>query len=507
MTSSSAASQSQPSAPQDTGALQADIAQSLRNALILGASLIATWVVAIVVRILLPRYLGPASFGAFQFADSFTTTVFILMTLGLETYIRKEVSTKPDYATQFFAGTVVLRLALSAVIMLVSIVALRAAGKPPTVLWLVFLLGIAQILFNINLTFAALLQSTGQVAGLSILNVGSKIVWGAGVVGAILFGAGLKTIGVAILLTEAARTVGMAILATRHLHLKVNVNLRSAAVAIAASMQFYVGHVAQTVYSRIDVSIMSFMASDVEVGWYGAASNLAGLSLLLAPLIAWVLLPLSARAVARSQNELTIVMRRAMEFVLGLAIPIALMLGLGADVLVHAAFGEAFAPAVSSLRILAPTFILTYVTMVSASMLIRLERGWALTWITISAMFIAPALNLWLIPRGLAAWGPGGAGDAAAIALLVTEIYAVAVMTWLLGRRAFDRRTLTMLAKTAGICCVVIVVDRLLVSLGAWRLVVDVILYVGLVVGSGAVDPASVVSVARDVLKRGKKSS
>jgi O-antigen/teichoic acid export membrane protein len=345
------------------------------------------------------------------------------------------------------------------------------------------------------------------VTGLSILNVGSKIVWGAGVVGAILLGAGLKTIGVAILLTEAARATGMAMLASRNLRLKASVNMRSAAIAIAGSMQFYVGHVAQTVYSRIDVSIMSFMASDVEVGWYGAASNLAGLSLLLAPLIGWVILPLSSRAAARSQEELTIVMRRAMEFVLALSIPVALLLGLGADVIVHAAFGQAFEPAVSSLRILAPTFILTYVTMVSASMLIRLERGWALTWITISAMFIAPLLNLWLIPRGLAAWGPGGAGDAAAISLPVTEVYAVSVMTWLLGRRAFDRRTMRMVGKTLAIACLTIVTDRLLQPLGAWRLVVDAVLYVGLVIASGAVDVATVVSMTRDVLKRGKKSS
>src|SRR4051812_31243598 len=271
MTSSSAVSPLDPSAPHDEGALEADIAQSLRNALILGASLIGTWAVALTVRIVLPRYLGPGPFGAFQFADSFTTTVFILMTLGLETYIRKEVSTKPGHASEFFAGTAVLRVALSAVIMAVSLVALHMAGKPPIVLWLVLLLGVAQVLFNINLTFAALLQATGRVTGLSVLNVTTKILWGVGVVGAIVLGAGLKTIAIAILLAEFVRIVGMATLAIRHVGLRLRVNLAAAGAAIAASFPYYVGHVAQTVYSRVDVSIMSFMASDVEVGWYGAA--------------------------------------------------------------------------------------------------------------------------------------------------------------------------------------------------------------------------------------------
>ena len=39
--------------------------------------------------------------------------------------------------------------------------------------------------------------------------------------------------------------------------------------------------VALTIYGRIDVTMLSMLARDREVGWYGAAANFAGLSLLL----------------------------------------------------------------------------------------------------------------------------------------------------------------------------------------------------------------------------------
>ena len=48
-----------------------------------GASLVLTWSLALGVRILLPRYMGPARFGAFNFAESFATTFFVLLTLGV----------------------------------------------------------------------------------------------------------------------------------------------------------------------------------------------------------------------------------------------------------------------------------------------------------------------------------------------------------------------------------------------------------------------------------------
>ena len=60
-------------------------------------------------------------------------------------------------------------------------------------------------------------------------------------------------------------------------------------------------------------ALLAGMAADSEVGWYGAASSLAGLSLLLAPLIGWVLMPLLARARARSREELDELVRRSIE--------------------------------------------------------------------------------------------------------------------------------------------------------------------------------------------------
>src|SRR5205085_620352 len=140
-------------------ALHGDVLQSVRNAAKLGVSLLATWAVGLGVRLLLPRFLGPATFGAFQFADAFTTAVFVLATLGLETYVRKEVATRREHATEFFGGTLLVTLGLSAVIMAVAVAGLAAAHRPASVLALVVLLGVAQILFNANAITSAMLHA------------------------------------------------------------------------------------------------------------------------------------------------------------------------------------------------------------------------------------------------------------------------------------------------------------------------------------------------------------
>jgi O-antigen/teichoic acid export membrane protein len=484
-----------------TDELRHDVAQSVRNAAMLGGSLLGTWAVALVVRIVLPRHLGPAPFGTFQFADSFATALFAMMSFGVDTYIRKEIATRPAHATDFFGGMLLIRLALSAVVMAACLLVLGHSGKPDVVLRLVFVLGVAQVLANINLSYAALLQAGASVRGLSLLNVACKVIWGAGILLVIARGGAVEQIGIPIVLAELLRLVGLTALSRRHLGLRFQIRVRETAAVMVASLPFYLAGLAQTVYGGIDVTVLSFLVGSDEVGWYGAAANIAGLSFLLSPLIGWVLLPLSSRAASRSQEELSLVTRRAMEFVLTLSFPATLMLAIGADVIVAKAFGAPFAPAAASLRILAPTTLCVYVTMVSSSILVRLNRGWAVTWISVSTVVISPLLNLALVPRFFAHFGPGGGGQGAAISLLLTEFYAAALMTWLLGRRAFDAHNVRMVVKTCAVSAVVAVVDHFLLWMGAWRLLADGLLYALLAIGSGAVNPRALVGFVSGALR------
>lgn len=481
----------------------ADVVTSMRNAVKLTLSLLGTWGIAFGVRILMPRQLGPALFGAFQFADAFTGGIFILVGFGIDTYVRKEIAIRREHASTFYGGLLILQVALSLVLLAGAMAGLALAGKPRFVLELVGWLAVTQLFIVQNSTQTAMLHAVGEVDGLSVLNVASKLVWAGGVVFSLLTGGGVQGVAVAGLVTEVLRSAGLGVLARRHLALRLSFNLRAALAVVAASLPFYLTSLSQALYGRIDVTLLSFLANDTEVGWYGAASSIAGASMLLSPIISWVLLPLSARAEARSPHDLAVLTRRSMSLVLTVAIPVTLMLGLGADVIVTTLLGPAFTPAVASLRAIAPVFVLTYMGMVSGGTLIGIGRGWAVTAVMLSGLVISPALNWALIPHFHTALGPGGAGVGAATALNLTELYITVVLTGMLGNRAFDRRSLVMLAKTAVIALAIIALDRsAFASLGAARLVVDALLYALLVIAWKAADYKTLLDVARRTLSR-----
>lgn len=492
----------------DRLALTADVSASVRNALKLGASLLGTWAVALVIRMMLPRFLGPAAFGALQFADAFSIVAMVVTWLGVETYIRKEVPTRQDHASDFLGGTMLLGFALGILVLLIALPALRAAGKSDAVLILVAILCGAQMLANQNNTLSAVLHATGKIDGLAMLNIGAKVAWGGGIAVSWSLGFGVRGVACAMLASELLRLVCLVYLTRRTIGLQFNFDRRATVAVLVASAPYYMLGLAQTIYARIDVSILSFLSNDTEVGWYGAAATIAGMSMLLSPLISWVILPLTQRAAARSHEELMMVSRRALELVLVSAFPVTVLFFVSAPIIVPLAFGAKFEVASHALRILAPTFVLTYAAMVCGSLLVRMGRGWVATGISVAGMLIAPVLNLLLVPQFQQRFGPGGAGMGAATCLSLTELFAAGAMMYALGREIVDRRTVAVLLKTVLVCLAVIALDWMLLPMGAWRLLADGAVYVGAAVLIGAVDVKGLMTIARNVLaeRRGQQA-
>jgi O-antigen/teichoic acid export membrane protein len=481
-----------------------DTLLALKNAAKLGGSLAMTWGIAIVVRLLMPRYLGPDAWGPLSFSDAFTATFFVALSLGVDTYIRREVSVRPAHASDFLAGITLIRVIATVVLLGVMQVVMLVTHRPPEVQWLVYVFGLACFASAMNLTFAALLHARGTVDELSFLNIASKVVWAGGTLAALLLHWPLVAIPAALLASETLKLVVSVRLVHVHLNVRWRLNGAALKLALVASLPMFLNTAAHTIYNKIDVSILAVVAGDREVAWYGASSLLAGMTLMIAPMIGWVLMPLFARARARSELEYTRILRRSLELVLIVAIPCALFMALGASLWVKLLYGPEYAPAAASLRLLSPLFVLTYVAMLNAHSLILTGRAWTQAFVSVGGVLVNPLLNWLFIPLAVSWYSDGGAGRGAASAQLVTELVVTAAMMVLVGARAFDRRTLIMLLKTSAVCLLVWVLDAWLVERAPamLRLAADGVAYVALLLFSGAVQVRETLAFAFSAAKK-----
>jgi O-antigen/teichoic acid export membrane protein len=475
---------------------------AVKNALTLGTGLLFTWSIALGIRVILPRHLGPSLFGTLQFADAFASTFFVLVSLGMETYIRKEVAVRPEHASDFYGGAVVVRTFLTVGLIAAMMLVLWSTGRLAELGVVVFLYALTQFMVTANSTLSAMLHSKGRVRGMTALSVVTKVVWAGGVLWAIATGAGLWAYAAAYLASESIEVVALTWLTRQHLGLVFRVDTTATKVMLVASMPYFVNAIATTAYSKLDMSVLEFMAGSKEVGLYGAASTIAGLTLLISPIIGWVAIPMLSRAASRSRAELFFHVCRSTELILTIAIPASLLINLGADVWTRFIFGAQYAKAAAALRVMSTMFVLTYVSMIYAITLMMLERAWTLARITFSGLFVNVALNLLFVRCSVRWLGEGGGGTGCALAMLCTEIFVTGSMAINIGRGALDRRGASMIGRSLAAYAVVVGAHFLLGALGPARLVIDGLLYFGLAIAFGALRPKDMLTTVREAMRR-----
>lgn len=481
---------SAPGGPSSEGG-SSDVAVAVRNGLRLAMSLLATWTVALAVRFQLPRHLGPEAFGHYNFCDAFTGSFFSLLSLGVGTYIMKEIAVRPQHASDFFGGLLAVRGVLGALALLVIAFVLGLSDYPPGLKPLVIAFGLVHFVIGVNSYLACILQASTQVKALANVNVIAKLVWGGGIALALWFDAPLFVLVLPSLLAELLKLMVLVPAARRAVGLTFRIDLTATKGVVIASFPFYANSVAVDLGTRVDVSMLEFLAHTKEVGWYSAANNFAALAMMVSPVVGWVVMPMLSRARARSDEEFFALLQQSIRGVLVLAIPGSLLIALGADVFVSIAFGSAFEPAVQAVQVLAIMFLATYLAILLSVSLIVLQRSWTLTLVSLVSLGVEAVLIVAAVLL-LRDAGDGSAATGAAIGLAGSEVITVLLLLRAVGPRAFDRSSMGSIAKCLALCLATWALHLSLSSLGPWRLAIDALAYAIGLFATGAVKPSEI---------------
>jgi O-antigen/teichoic acid export membrane protein len=344
-----------------------------------------------------------------------------------------------------------------------------------------------QLFFTTNTTLQALLNARGEVRELAVTNVASKFLWGGGVVLGLAVGGSVLFVAAAYLVTEAGKTAVLLGAVRKHLSLQLGWKVRPALPVLLAALPFFLNYLAHDIYARVDVLMLSWMTNDAEVGWYGAAVNINLLALLVLPVLNAVLLPMSSRIAQESTEALNEMMRGTLRIIIVIAVPLAMILVLHAEDIVHLLYSQSFAPSQRTLQILAPMIPMSYVCVVAASHLVQLERVWTVTRVSIAGLVIHPLLNLVTIPRGAQMFGDGGAGMGAAAGSLLSELMVTVMFLIALGRAGPDRRFAWVVARLAAVCATVAVLHNVLPAWSLLTIPIELLVYLGLGTASGAI--------------------
>lgn len=427
-----------------------------RNVVVLGASQVATWGLALVWTLFVPRALGPRGMGLLVMAWSSSGILLVVAGLGTRTLLVQRIAADPSVAPRLLGTAIALRAVF--VVPCVVLVGLyiefaHFGGTQVAILWLAT--GLTILLLFVE-PFQAMFQAVERMEYLAYGEVLNKIVVTACGIALVLLGFGAVSLVSLTVLAAGILLILNLIWLRRHVSVSWEFDWKRVRTLFAGSLSYWAYSFFFTFYLWIDSAMLAVLTPTRVVGWYGVPTKLFGTLLFIPVVLSTAWLPRFAAAFRQSPEQLRAVARAPIELIVILSLPVSVGAALVAGPLIQTLYGSAFAPSAPVFATLSLVVIPMYLNIMVYQVLVASHRQMLWTRVLAGACIVNPLLNFVLIQFFQSRTQNGAIG--AAISLLVTEVVAAVVGIGLI-RGLLDLRTVNRLGRavlaTIGMAAVV----------------------------------------------------
>jgi O-antigen/teichoic acid export membrane protein len=477
-----------PTAQHDDGALA-------RNVAVTTGSLVAARGIALIAGIgtvtLASRYLGLAHFGALSAAMAYASLFALLTDMGLSTVATREIVRTPSRERHVLGGILgiglVCAVAFTGLGLALMELIYRGPANASTREAIVILLAQVLVAPFVGVARAFL---TARQRGYLIAFGDLALAVGMAAFTAIAVISHLGYHGVVIGITggylaQAVVMAGVALGAG----IRVGFGGRTGLALLVVALPLAVTMLFNYLYFRLDLLLLSWIKTDVQVAQYGLAYRVIEGLIVLPSYVMLALFPAITRREG-DQERLSTTVGAALGGLEAIALPITALLAIFAPEIVVVLGGHKYVRAAPVLAILALALGLSYLNGVFGSALLALGQQRRLVWLTMAALGINVVVNLLLIPP----WGIIGA----AVAVVISEVAALAIVRGLyVSVAGAPRRPPNGRILAAGVPLGVLAAIKFALPLGSKPLLVLAVgiplgglLYSALLLRLGALPPA-----------------
>lgn len=386
----------------------------IENAAWLVADKLGRLGVGMVVLVWTARYLGPESFGLFNYGQALVVIFTAFATMGMSDIAVRDIVRTPEREQEIMASALLLRLAggVLAMAMAMAMVAVVRPGDLRALLIVAILASalVPQAFDVIDYRF----QAHMMVRPVVILRNATFLLFAALKCLAIVLQATLPVFAVLTAGELAMVAVLLTLYARRH---GLSVHPRCASSAEAQRLwgecwALLIRTFAIAAYMRTDQVMLAYFRGDAQVGLYAAAIRLPELWYFLPTAVMTAAIPVLARSYTRSQTDYERNILQIMRPLVWLSAVVAATLSLFAEPIIMLLYGPAYAGAGDVLAIYSWAGVFGTLGLTTNSWLINAGLMRYGLYQALAGLAVSIALNAMLIPTlGIvgAAWSYLGA--------------------------------------------------------------------------------------------------
>jgi O-antigen/teichoic acid export membrane protein len=421
--------------------------------------------------LVLPGKLGDSGLGMVTLAVSFTTFFGIFTSLGISTYMVRAVARDESLLSRYISNAFALRVLLGVIVLGVIIGLSHLLGYSPQTQQVILIVGISQFIFNISNVFESGLQAIGQMGWRAVATSTGQILATCVGVTLLLLGADAITYALSLVLGYTAELCVALAYFVWHRLLKIQFDVPIAKALLIGGMPLFLWGFLQTAYMQIDATLLSLFAGEHVVGWFGVASQIINVFVVVPGAITAVALPILCALhtdPAQAGPGFDSAANRTMLTTLLLMAPLGIGLAVSSgDLLRILPYPPVFANAAPVISLLGLALPITSVLMVMATLAVAIgqEKQWLK--ISVLAVCVFPPLYVVLISVFQTNTGNGAIG--AALANVIGESlllgWAFVVLPRRLRARALVQQGGQVVALTLAMGAIVLLLQMWHVSL------------------------------------------
>jgi O-antigen/teichoic acid export membrane protein len=388
----------------------------------LGSSLVVTLLLALILRIAIPRAFGPEGLGVMQYCESFAFMFLSLIPLGVSAYITKEIPPNRQHARLIYRPLLYFGLVFGLLLfglMYLSSFQWAPADIDREILVIMGLyVGLMVYQKSVLKRLFVAMGSVGLIAKLDVVVKVALVVMGMSV---IFWAPSVRNISYCFLISEL---LGLGILLWAGRAARIHDGpYRTGIVAhmLAVSMPFFFVNSMLDLYSSLDVIMLGKMSSSAEVGYYSAANRLKSLFMVAVPIMQGSIQPMLSRLWRNDKWNFLRICRRMYSLLLAGSTLMMAVLTFTPDLLMVPLFGHDFESSYRTLAWLAPVIGLTYLNVLFGTCMNIASDGKAFGKVAAATLLLNALLNLFFIPFALDHYGEGGGAAGAAAATVISE--------------------------------------------------------------------------------------
>jgi O-antigen/teichoic acid export membrane protein len=332
-----------------------------KNVVLLVASTTIAKLSAMAVAVVMARLLGVEHFGLYAFALAMANLLSLMPSFGFNPLVTRDVAKDGSQAGQILGDILLLKVAFSALTLLVVAGTFALTSFDPT-RQTVIVLAVGIMLVESFLNFFSSFYRAYQVLEYeAVVEIASALFHTAVGLLVLYLGYGLIPFLLWRLIGFVGGTaVAYWLLAAKLVRPVFSPRLSALKEIFRRALPLAIVSLFVATYVRIDMVLLSLIRGDLATGWYSAAQRPVGIFAFLPAAFVGAILPAMSR-LGHTTPDLTQYCEQTIKYLLILALPLAIGLGLLADRAVVLLYGQAYAPAIPALQVLAWTLVVTFV--------------------------------------------------------------------------------------------------------------------------------------------------